>query len=181
MKTMKNIIYVMFCSLLFVGCDKYDFMNLERDNPLDGTNNAGNKQEAYVKFDSSSVVCDDNEDGFINSGETVYLRVNLTWEGIDLRPEVESALFSTNSQYVSKFSPTTSVHYLYAGNNKFISAYLGVPSHNGIFHNEQYTIKFTVSDKVPANTKIPIEIVISGYDASGHTKSWTDSFDVTVQ
>jgi hypothetical protein len=172
---MKNIVYVMLCGLLLAGCD------LDRDNPLDEKNNAENKQEAYVKFNSYSVVCDDSEDGFVNSGETVYLRINLTWAGAGLRPEVESALFSTNSSYVSKFSPTTSVHYLYAGDNNFISAYLNVPSHDGIFHNEMYTIKFTVSDKAPANTKIPIEIVILGYDGSGHTKSWTDSFDVTVQ
>jgi hypothetical protein len=181
MKTIKKIALAMLCGLFFIGCDKYDFLNLERDNPLDERNNAQNRQESLIKFDTFSVVCDDNEDGFVNNGETVYLKIDLIWDRIGTRPEAQSALFSTDSPHVSKFSPTTRVNYLYAGNYKFTSSYLYVPSHDGIFHNKQYTITFTASDKAPANTKIPIEIVISGYDGFGHTKSWTDSFEVTVQ
>jgi hypothetical protein len=170
---MKNIVSVIICSLLFIACEEIEFLNLKRDNPLDEKNNANMVDGVALKFDSYSVVSDNNDDYIINKGETVYLFVNLKNNGTSTANEVK-AIFSANSSYVSGFFPTTKVDYgnISAGNTQGYSG-----GQNGYAGGTYYTIKFTVSSSTPANTKIPISISIS--DGSGNT--WTDSFEVTVQ
>ena len=52
MNTLKNIVYLIFCTLLFAGCEDIEFLNLKRDNPLDGKNNANMQDGVALTFDS---------------------------------------------------------------------------------------------------------------------------------
>jgi hypothetical protein len=171
MKTVKYILLAIVAVSVFSACDKYEFLNLERDNPLDGKNNANMQDGVAIKFDSYYVVSDNNADGIINKGETVYLKVYLINNGSSTANSVK-ATFSINSSYVSQLSPSTQVTYgdIAAGSTQY--------GNTGYAPNyEYYTIKFTVSNTTPANTQIPISINIT--DANGNT--WTSSFNVTVQ
>jgi hypothetical protein len=172
---MKNIIYLIIIGLNLSACD------LDRDNPLDEKNNptkgGGNstpQNDVKIKFDSYCIYSDNNNDGTINNGETVGLKVSLKNTGSSAAKSVK-ATFSTTSSYVSGFSPTTQINYGdisangikwadYTGSNNTTGSYL------------EYTIQFTVSNTAPANTQIPIAIII--VDESNNT--WTSDFNITV-
>ncbi|MGC3977386.1 MAG: hypothetical protein QM751_03645 [Paludibacteraceae bacterium] len=176
MKTLKNIVYIMLCSLLFAGCEDVEFLNLKRDNPLDGKNNANMQGGVALKFESYSVYSDNNDDGIINKGETVQLKVCLANTGSSTAKAVK-ATFSTTSDYVSGVTPTSQVNYgEITGNSTKWADYQG---NNGSYEGYAYyyTIKFTVSNSTPANTNIPINIDIT--DGNGYT--FTSNFDVKVE
>jgi len=167
MKTVKYILLAIVAVSVFSACDKYEFLNLERDNPLDGKNNANMQNGVAIKFDSYYVYSDNNNDDIINKGETVKLNISLKNTGTTDASNVK-ATFSTTSQYLSGLTPTSQVSY---GN---ISA--GSTVWKGYGQYSDYAIQFTVSNTTPANTNIPISISI--VDESGNT--WTANFNVTV-
>jgi hypothetical protein len=121
------------------------------------------EKTAQIAFDNYSVYSDNNGDKIINKGETVTLEVYLKNIGTSSAIGVK-ATFSTNSSYVSGFTPTTQITYgygyMYAGTS--------------VFGNTD--IKFTVSSATPVGTQIPINISI--VDDSGNT--WTDIFYAVV-
>jgi hypothetical protein len=165
MNTLKNIVFMMLCSLLFAGCEDVEFLNLKRDNPLDGKNNANMQGGVALKFDSYNVYSDNNSDEIINKGETVRLNVGVRNTGVKNAGAVK-VTFSTTSQYVSNLTPTTAVSYgdISAGSVKWYS------------YESYYVIQFTVSNLTPANTKIPISLSIT----DGNGNNFDDSFDVSV-
>ena len=153
---------------LLTACDKYEFLNLKRNNPLDGKNNANMQDGVALKFDSYNVYSDNNNDGIINKGETVRLNVSIRNTGVSAAKGVK-ATFSTTSQYVSGFSPTSAINY---GD---IAA--GATVWKGYSQYYDYAMQFTVSNTTPTNTNIPISITIT--DENGNT--WTSSFNVMVE
>ena len=170
MKTVKYILIATISSLVFTACEDIEFLNLKRDNPLDGKNNENLQGGVALKFDSYYVYSDNNNDKIVNKGETVRLNVSLKNTGSSTANGVK-ATFSTTSQYVSGFLPTSAISY---GN---ISAGSTVWKEGRASQYYDYAIQFTVSNTTPANTNIPISITIT--DGSGNT--WTSSFNVTVE
>jgi len=156
-------------SIILCGCEKL-IPDLPRNNPLDGKNDTAMVAGVSLKYSSYNVVGDNNNDGVINKGETVYLKVYLANNGSSAANSVK-ATFSTSNSYVSLFAPTTQVNYsnIAAGSTQYGST--------GYATNGYYTIKFTISNSAPNNTQIPININIT--DEGGNT--WTSSFSVTVQ
>lgn len=176
MKKMARLLMAMLVLVIFAACeslDTNDLINLKRDNPLDKNNNANTQGGIQIKFDSFTVVYDDNDDEIVNKGETVYLFVNLKNSGTKPATSVKAS-FSSSSNYITALSPTTEVEYgdISAGGNQNYSygKYGEAPNYYS------YSVKLTVSESTPNNTKIPIGINIT--DGSGH--SWTDSIQVTV-
>ena len=163
----KYFIFITIMLLSLTACEKFDFMNLKRDNPLDEKNDANKKGGVYLVFNDVYVYSDNNGDKIINKGETVKLNVALKNNGISDAKGVK-VKFSTTSQYLSGFSPTNQTDY-------------GVISAESIkwYNYSQYSdwvIQFTVSNTTPDNTQIPINIAIE--DDNGN--AWTSSFNVTV-
>ena len=176
---MRKIFFILIAGLCLTACTEFDnieFLNLKRDNPLDGKNNSDLKGGIDLKFDTYSVYKDNNNDEIINKGETVELRVCLKNTGSGTANAVK-ATFSTTSSYVSGFTPTAQINYgdISAYGTKWAD-YAGSSGTSDYYLN-YYTIKFTVSNSVPANTQIPINI--SSVDESNNT--WQSSFNVTVQ
>ena len=175
MKSIRYVVFAIVSSLFLTACDDMEGFNLKRDNSLDGktsgnnntggSGNSNNEGGAVLKFDSYSVIFDNNGDNIVNKGETVSLVVFLKNTGSSEAIGVK-ATFSTTSSYVSNFSPTTPINFYDISAGKSQSN-LGAAS----------TIKFTVSNTAPVGAKIPISISIT--DKSG--KVWTDRFDVTVE
>ena len=169
----KYFIFITIMLLSLTACEKFDFMNLKRDNPLDEKNDANkgndaNKKGGYaIKFNDFHVYSDNNGDKIINKGETVKLNVALKNNGTSDAKGVK-VKFSTTSQYLSGFSPTSQTEYGYimAGSIKW---------YNDSPYSD-WVIQFTVSNTTPDNTQIPINIAIE--DESGNT--WTSSFNITV-
>ncbi|MDR0682996.1 MAG: hypothetical protein LBG15_14280, partial [Dysgonamonadaceae bacterium] len=170
MKLLKYIFVAIIGSLLLTACE--DDVNLKRDNPLDEENNADGTW-AQVAYDSHTVVSDNNGNGIINKGETIYLFVNLKNKGTGRANKVK-ATFSTTSSYALDLTPATQVNYGDIPAGKKQGYDYGV---YGYISSEDYTVKFTVSNTTPDNTKIPIDISIT--DENDNT--WTDSFEVTVE
>ena len=168
---MKKTVLIIIASLCLISCKKW---NLERDNPLDGKNNANMQDNVSLKFDSYSVAYDNNNDGIVNKGETIYLFVNLKNNGVSVANAVK-ATFSTTSSYISGFSPTTQVDYGNISTGRTQSYGFGQTNYTPNYG--YYTIKFTVSNSTPKGAKIPINISIT--DENSNT--WTSSFEVTVE
>jgi len=176
---MRKIFFILIAGLCLTACTEFDnieFLNLKRDNPLDGKNNSDLKGGIDLKFDTYSVYKDNNNDEIINKGETVELRVCLKNTGSGTANAVK-ATFSTTSSYVSGFTPTAQINYgdISAYGTKWAD-YAGSSGTSDYYLN-YYTIKFTVSNTTPANTNIPISINIT--DENNNT--WTSSFDVKVE
>jgi uncharacterized Zn ribbon protein len=178
MKSLKYIFFAIIGSLLLiVACEDAGFLNLKRDNPLDEKNDVDgvDGRWAQVAYDSHTVVSDNNTDNIINKGETIYLFVNLRNNGTGAANKVK-AIFSTTSLHVSGFAPTVQIDYgdIPAGNTQhYGNGAYGYTDYGG----ENYTIKFTVLNTTPDNTKIPINISI----VDENNNIWTDSFEVTVE
>jgi hypothetical protein len=166
MKALKYIFIAIIGSFVFTACEDIEFLNLKRDNPLDGKNNANMQDGVALKFDSYSIYSDNNNDGVINKGETIRLNVSLKNNGTSTAKSVK-ATFSTTSQYISNLTPTTQITYgdIAANSVKWYQ------------YESYYIIQFTVSSSTPTNTNIPINISI--VDESNNT--WSSSFNVTVQ
>jgi hypothetical protein len=174
MKTLKYIFLSIIGSLVFTACENIEFLNLKRDNLLDGKNNAEMKDGVDIKFGSYSVYSDNNGDKIVNKGETVKLKVSLKNTGTNTAKAIQAA-FSTTSSYVSGFSPTTQIKYGdISANSVRWADYAGYNSTSA--SSVDYTVQFTVSNSTPNDTLIPISISI--VDESNNT--WTSSFDVTV-
>ena len=165
-KIVKYIFLAITSCWVFISCEKYEFLNLKRDNPLDGANNTNMQGGVALKFAECYVSSDNNGDGKVNKGETVKLNVSLKNTGSSTAKGVK-ATFSSTSQYVSDFSPTMQVSY-------------GDITANSVkwYNNSKYSyiLEFTIANSTPENTDIPIEISIR--DESNNT--WTSSFVVTV-
>jgi hypothetical protein len=167
MKILKYMLLAITGSLIFIACKDADFFNLTRDNPLDGKNDAEMKDGVNLKFGKYKVVSDNNSDSIINKGETVKLQVYIKNTGTSTAKSVQ-ATFSTNSSYISGFTPMEAVSYGEIPPIAETGYVYGV--RNG------YAISFTVSDTTPADTKIPISINI----VDENNNVWTSSFNVTV-
>ena len=176
---MRKIFFILIAGLCLSSCSEFDsieFLNLKRDNPLDGKNNSDLKGGIDVKFDTYSIYKDNNNDKIINKGETVELRVSLKNTGSSDTKAVK-ATFSTTSSFVSGFTPTAQVNYgdIAASGTKWAD-YAGSSGTSDYYLN-YYTIKFTVLNSTPTNSNIPMNISIT--DESNNT--WTSNFNVTVQ
>ncbi len=161
--------FLLFILSIFV----FSTCELERDNPLD-KQNPNYDPNYYVpggvdlKFSNCEIVQDNNGDGLLNPGETVYLKISLKNIGIN-NANGTSATFSSNSSYVSGLSPTT----VSIGT---INANSTVTPANSYSAGIYYTTQFTISSTTPIGTKIPINIHMS----DGKGNSWDDSFEIVV-
>ena len=164
MKIIK-IAFLLIVAFHFNSCTKMEW-DLKKDNPFDSNNSS-----PTIDISSVTVVCDNNEDGKINSGETVYLKVYLTNNGTGLANDV-SASFSSNSSYISSFSSIGDLHF---GNIQRGATQYGGYSYAPNYY--EYTLSFKVNQTTPIGTVIPIGVNIK--DADGH--NWSKSFNVTVE
>ena len=72
---MRKIFFILIAGLCLTACTEFDnieFLNLKRDNPLDGKNNSDLKGGIDLKFDTYSVYKDNNNDEIINKGDPKY-------------------------------------------------------------------------------------------------------------
>jgi hypothetical protein len=134
-----------------------------------------------LSIDSYSVVYDNNKNGIVNSGETVYLNVNVRNDG-NLTAHETQVSFETNSKYISGLYPNTKIR---LGMNAQVRPNDIVDgSHNYFFDDTSkqrfYTIKLTVASDTPANTQIPITCNIVYCDLI-HYFTATSSFMLNVQ
>jgi len=168
---MKYLYIILFDVILFLSSCEKIIPDLPRDNPLDGKNDASLVDGVSMAYSNNSVVYDNNSDGIINKGETVYLKVFLINNGTSTANAVK-ATYTISSSYISQLSPTSQILYgdLSAGNSQYGQFSL-TPD-----YSTYYTIKFTVSNTTPTNTQIPININI----ADESLNSWSNSFNVTV-
>ena len=159
MKFLKVLCVTIFSCICLFACNKdnYDFLNLRRDNPLDEKNNM--QDGIVIKFNDYTIDYEDNHDRIINTGETVYIVVNLKNSGEKNACEVKAS-FSTISSYISFISLPVSIYYGDISANSKKYSYL----------------KFTVANDIPINTKITFDITIE--DAASH--SWKDNFNIIV-
>ncbi|MDR2408349.1 MAG: hypothetical protein LBE13_09615, partial [Bacteroidales bacterium] len=188
---MKIIVYVAFCSVLFICCKKIE--TLKRDNPLDEKNEANMINEIALKFNSYSIYSENNNDGIISKGETVKLRISLKNVGKKDAKSVKVSFSITNSQasdstmsshisdaiinsYVSGFSPTTQINYGNISANGIKWADYN-DNNSNTETSVSYSVQFTVSDSTPVNTQIPISI--SMVDENNNT--WIDSFNIVIK
>jgi len=166
---MKNILSLFaLCCLLF-GCYPDPLSPEENEQP--------EKVEKFIQFDSYRIVGDNNGDGIINKGETVYLRVYLKNIGTSAAKKLK-ATFSSNSSYISELVPSSSINYgdIAAGSVNNSSGYYEY-EYTPNYPYTRYTLRFIVSNTAPAGTQIPVNISIT--DESGNT--WTDSFSTVVE
>ncbi len=161
---MKKILLLLISVSLFSAC----YLELSQEE-IDQLQRGGK----IIEFDWYTVEWDNNEDAAINKGETVYIDVFLKNVGTNTAKAVE-ATFSTNSSYVSGFLPSGPVSY---GD---ISPEEPAYGSSDIIPEKPtyiYTLKFTVSNTTPVDTKIPITINIT--DEDGNT--WVSGFDLPVE
>ena len=168
MKKNLYIIVALISSFIFTNCENIDFLNLKRDNPLDGKNNTNIQNGIALKFNSYYVYSDNNKDYIINKGENVKLNISLQNSGSKTAKAV-NAKFSTSSPYISGLTPTSPVGY---GDIE-----PGWIVWSGISQYASYAIQFTISKSTPENTSIPISINLT--DGDGNT--WDISFSVIVE
>jgi len=130
---------------------------------------------ANIKFSRIEVVSDDNNNGIVNKGESVKLKVYLQNTGSSTANKVRGTI-STTSIYVSNLIPTSPVPY---NNSDQYYDYIPVGSERfGYFSGQYpaYTMSFKVSSSITSGSNINFNIDIS--DESNN--SWADSFSVTV-
>ena len=166
---MKNLILLLTAISLLANCSYPELPLAEIKKLATGDTTTTVVKGVSLKFNSYSVYSDNNGDKKINKGETVSLRVSLKNVGTSAAKAVK-ATFSTNSSYVSGFTPTTQVSYGTISAGSSVSVRYDGTNYSG------YTIRFAVSNTAPAGTQIPISISME--DESGNT--WADSFSVTV-
>jgi len=140
-----------------------------------GDTSQTNTTGARPKFSKYTVIKDDNADGTVNPGETVYLLVYLKNSGTSQANNVK-ATFASTSSYVSGISPTTSVSFgtISAGGENE-GDYSGLYGNDGQY--DYYTFKFTVSSSTPAGTSLNFSISI----VDAQNNAWSDSFAVPVR
>ncbi len=119
-----------------------------------------------IVYSKNQVYSDDNNDGYINKGETIELKVFLKNTGTSTANAVE-ANFTTTSSYASILSNSYDVSYGNMTANYEAS---------GQYYYYGYSLKFKVSNSTPDNTVITFKANIT--DEAGNT--WTDTFTVTV-
>ena len=170
MKTLKYIFIAIVGSLILSACEDIEFLNLKRDNPVDGKNSTQMKGGVAMKFSRYTVEDDNNSDGIINKGETVKLQVYLKNNGTSTANKVRTTI-TCSSSYISGLSPTTATGYYKYGLSGYDYIETGQEGYNS---NTQ--LGFTVSSTTPAGTVITFNVSIT--DESNNT--WTDSFTITV-
>lgn len=160
----KKILFILIAVALF-GCEKWD---LERDNPLDNNTDINSDKDPELVFSKYEVIYDNNDDGIINKGETVYLKVYIKNEGGSANNV--NVKFSSNSTYVSSLSPSSLNYGDVTPNQEKVATY------GYCYENyEQYTFKFTLSNSTPIGEQITFDLEM--IDEIGNT--WSDSFNVT--
>ncbi len=130
---------------------------------------------ANIKFSKYEVVSDDNNNGIINIGESIKLKVYLKNVGSSTANKVRGTI-TTSSSYISSLIPTGPVpynnsdsyyDYIQAGDERF-GYYTG--------NYPSYTLSFKVSNSISSGSNINFNISIT--DESNN--SWGDSFSITV-
>ncbi len=173
---MKNTISIVFLlSILSISCSKND---LERDNPLDTKNPNYIKKQGNLKFSKIEVVQDDNNNGKINAGEFIYLKVWIKNIGDASVRGVRGSIACLNGNMA-----ITSNSYSINFNN---DVYLGeslLPSEEkfGVscysLKNEPASFVLQTFGSVPVGSKVTFSLTLSDLDGN----SWLDYFSITIQ
>lgn len=120
---------------------------------------------ADLKFSRFQIYADDNNDGFVNRGETIQLRVWLKNDGSSDANSVTS-LLNTTDPYVTISDNSGYYGTISKGNE---STNYGGSSYS-------YTNKFKISENIPTNHVIEFLIEI----ADEHKNKWNDTFTISV-
>jgi len=130
---------------------------LPRDNPLDKHNDGDNAEAGIVlEFSKYQVVYDDNSDGIINPGETIYMQVYIKNSGNTVANGVKASI-SCDDNGISNLYPTTEVDYnsgigsssIYPGGEDY-----GDFGYTPDYHT--YTVKFKVSTTIANGGDFPL-------------------------
>jgi hypothetical protein len=128
---------------------------------------------AQIEFSRFEINEDNNNDGFVNKGETIGLRVYLKNTGTSAANNIDALITCSNS-YVSSLNPSYAITFSDNYYDDKISP--GNESYYGGYPNTN-TLTFHVSDQTPTNTILTFILNIE--DEFGNI--WTDSFDITVK
>ena len=165
---MKKQIYIFLLIIPFViSCEKI-VPDLPRDNPLDSkstnnNNNTGSPSLVYTKF---IVTSDDNNNGIIEIGEHIKIKVFVKNTGSGIAKGVEANFTFENYNNV----------FFYGG-----TAYYGVitPSaenFGSLNTIDNYSIRFDLDFSILTGSTKKVNMLIT--DVNGGT--WSDSFEFTV-
>lgn len=132
---------------------------------------------AILNFSKYEIVYDTNEDEVVDNGEFVCLKVFIKNNGTSTANGV-SASISTNSSYITNFSPVSYVDYdsdfytndITPGTEEY--GYAGSDYNYG----GNYTVKFIISASTPHGTDIQFDLNIK--DEVNNT--WNDNFIIDV-
>jgi len=158
--------------MLLLSCKK-----LPRDNPLDKHNDGDNVEAGIVlEFSKYQVVYDDNSDGIINPGETIYMQVYIKNSGKTVANGVKASI-SCDENGITNLYPTTEVDYnsgigssrIYPGGEDY-----GDYGYTPDYHT--YTVKFKVSTTIADGEELTFNLHIS--DEEGN--EWDDQFIIEV-
>ncbi len=162
-----TLLFLLLC-LLSGACSDFEIppFTLDRNNPRDENNS--NRSIPRIDYAGYDIVSDNNNDGIINKGETIYMKVALANNGTGTANAVK-ATFTIEKFYIPEFLPASPVEYgdIPAGGTRY-----GIVSGQ----DKEYTIKFTVSAYIPTGIYIPISI----NTIDGNKNTWTGSFYITV-
>jgi hypothetical protein len=108
---MKYAIYIIILFLFIISSCEKIIPDLPRDNTLDGVNDTVVVEGVSIKYSSHDIVSDNNNDGIINKGETVYLKVYLVNNGSNTANSVKATSYKSGDGSVGLTITITTVGY----------------------------------------------------------------------
>lgn len=121
---------------------------------------------AGIRFSKYEVISDNNNDGIVNRGEVVKVRVYLKNVGTSRAYQVNARLTTTD--------PYTTIDSNYAN---YADLDAGWEHYGESYWDSDWSYKFTISDSCPSGHIVVFDLDIK----DDHSNSWSDSFTVPVQ
>ena len=180
-KILYSLIFFIFITFTVSSCgDSGDKAELDKyANILFGIGNTSTTTSPKgVVFSRYTIYSDDNNDGIVNKGETIQIKVYLKNTGTSQANNVYATL-STSSPYVTltTYGGVTEAWYgtIYSGKESTQGESYNASS--GRVQDSWYSYEFKVSLDTPASTVI--NFTLTATDDKGNT--WTSNFSITVQ
>lgn len=133
------------------------------------------KVNTDVHFYNYQVVYDNNHDGIINKGETVYLKTFLINSGQVTTKKIQAVISSTNP-FITNLTPDTVSYLTMNLSNVALYGMQVFGYFNSAPNDSVYSVKFDVSGNAPSGSEILFRIDIK--DIFNNTR--TDTFKIVV-
>jgi len=165
---MNRIFFIFTILILLSGCEKFD---LPRDNPLDNSGNEQptppNNNDIEIIYERNSIYWDNNNDGIINIGETIKLRVYLKNIGSNTASNIKAKI-NTNNDKVQMYYTNFNTYYNYISPNQEVYGKMN--------NNADFSVQFKVLTSFTGNN---IKFTIDIFD--DNSNHWADDFSVSVE